>query len=564
MSAQRLLVERGKTDVVPALCALAKDQRTDRIGLNAAAIHALWTLHGLGAIEASARPVSEALESALKHPSAGVRRAALAVAPRDVPWGEKVLSLLKDSDAEVRLAALLAMSEMPVSDAAGAPILELLKEPRNAQDRWIPDAATCAAARHDAAFLKAALAADAGSPSGWKPDGTFSTVLQRVTAHYADRGPTETVLGLLGALDGRSAAATPVLDGLLSGWPRDKAPVIGEAEARTLSALMQSLPEASRSRLLRLAKKWGREDLFASAINAVVQTLNQTLADAALSVAQRVVAAKQLLGLRDNTESVQLILGQVNLLAAPDLAAGLINAVADSRQPETGNVLVGHWGQLTPAARRAQVGVLLRRVEWAAALLDAVESGAIRASDLAMEQRSQLKLNLNSTLAERAEKLSTTKGAVTADRAEIVNQLLPLAKEPGEPARGKEVFTVNCAVCHTFAGQGGKVGPELTGIGARDRGEILIDILDPNRSVEANYRLWNVATKDGETYSGRLESETQTTVELLDATGHNHIIQRKDIDQLHGSQLSIMPTGFEALPRSDLRALLAFLTQLPK
>jgi len=123
------------------------------------------------------------------------------------------------------------------------------------------------------------------------------------------------------------------------------------------------------------------------------------------------------------------------------------------------------------------------------------------------------------------------------------------------------VFVASCAVCHTFNGQGGKVGPDLTGIGARDRAEILIDILDPNRSVEANYQLWNVSTKEGETYSGRLDAETQTSVEILDATGQKHVIQRKDIETMNASQLSIMPNGFETLPPADLKGLLAYLTQ---
>ena len=111
-------------------------------------------------------------------------------------------------------------------------------------------------------------------------------------------------------------------------------------------------------------------------------------------------------------------------------------------------------------------------------------------------------------------------------------------------ARGKEVFTASCAVCHVFDGQGGKVGPELTGINSRDRADILLEILDPNRSVEANYRLWNVTTKDGETFSGRLEAETQTSVEILDTTAQKHVVQRKNIASLEPSQLSIMPTGF--------------------
>ena len=53
LHAQRLLVERGKRDVVPALTKLASDPAVDEIGLGTGAIHALWTLHGLGAVEAT-------------------------------------------------------------------------------------------------------------------------------------------------------------------------------------------------------------------------------------------------------------------------------------------------------------------------------------------------------------------------------------------------------------------------------------------------------------------------------------------------------------------------------
>ena len=78
------------------------------------------------------------------------------------------------------------------------------------------------------------------------------------------------------------------------------------------------------------------------------------------------------------------------------------------------------------------------------------------------------------------------------------------------------MFESSCAICHKIDGKGGAVGSELTGIGSRDRADILLEIMDPNRSVEANYRLWSVSTKDGNSYSGRLEAETRTTVEILD------------------------------------------------
>ena len=87
----------------------------------------------------------------------------------------------------------------------------------------------------------------------------------------------------------------------------------------------------------------------------------------------------------------------------------------------------------------------------------------------------------------------------------------------------------------------------------------LSNIIDPNRSVEANFRQWSVTTKSGETVTGRLEAETQTSVEILDLTGVKHVVQRKDIAKLNASLLSIMPTGFEQLPPADLAAILEYL-----
>jgi putative membrane-bound dehydrogenase-like protein len=567
MTAQRMLVERGQKDVVPALCALVRDESVDELGLNPAAIHALWTLEGLSAIDHS---VAGAVAAALKHPAPGVRRAAVTVLPRSNSSLKVILEqkLLADPDAQVRMATLLALSEMPISDTAGAAVCDMLQNPRNAEDRWIADAATCAAARHDSSFLKAVLASGQSksdfsqSNSLAKLNATLAPVITRVTAHYAQRGPVESIVSTLGALNGVSTAmATPILAGLVSGWPQGQTPAISPTEKEILSGLMHSLDASTRGKLLMLAKKWDRNDLFRDDVIAVTGSLKSDVANSSQAANQRVAAAKELIALQDTPATVQDVLAQINRLTLPDLADGLIGAIAESRNPETAEPLIAHWPELTPAGRRAEITALLRRAEWSSALLDAIEKGSIQRTDLAIEQWSQLKSNPNRDIAQRAEKLSSASKTISADRAEIVQKLLPLAKEAGDAARGKEVFTANCAVCHTFNAQGGKVGPDLSGIGARDHTEILIDILDPNRSVEANYRLWNVSTKDGETLSGRLDAETQTTVEILDAAGKMHVIQRKEIERMDGSQLSIMPNGFETLPPSDLKALLAFLTQ---
>ena len=82
LTAQRLLVERGQKDVVPQLQALVKNTSVDAVGINGGAMHALWTLKGLGEIESPTSGSYATAVAALKHPAAGVRKAAAMVLPK--------------------------------------------------------------------------------------------------------------------------------------------------------------------------------------------------------------------------------------------------------------------------------------------------------------------------------------------------------------------------------------------------------------------------------------------------------------------------------------------------
>ncbi len=271
-------------------------------------------------------------------------------------------------------------------------------------------------------------------------------------------------------------------------------------------------------------------------------------------------AATGLISLSDKTETANFLLSQVTSQSSPDFANGMIRAVGESRQPGTGKELLALWSQFTPRSRRAVLITLLRRNAWANSLLDSIESGTVQKTDLGPQMWQELKNNSDKEIGNRAQKLmSAGTASSSAEREAIIAKLSPIASEKGDIARGKTVFEMNCAVCHTFNAQGAKIGPDLTGIGARERKDILIDILDPNRSVEANYRLWNATIKNGDTISGRLDTETQTSIEILDLSGQSHSIQRKDIQKLECNNMSIMPAGFEALPPSDLAAVLEYL-----
>ncbi len=215
--AQRLLVERGKKDVVPALTAIVTTPKVDEIGLDVGAIHALWTLHGLDAIGGPSSPTFRATVGALAHASAGVRRAALKVLPSTPESTAAILrsGLLLDDDGQVRLAAFLALADMPSSQDAGQSIATAFVDPRNANDRWIPDAATSAAAIHDVGFLDA-VASDRSAGD----NSALMAIIGRVAEHWARGKPVDTLAELVAKLRGASRpVADAVVTGLAKGWP---------------------------------------------------------------------------------------------------------------------------------------------------------------------------------------------------------------------------------------------------------------------------------------------------------------------------------------------------------
>ena len=171
LHAQRLLVERGQKDVVPQLIALVRNRSVDQVGINGGAFHALWTLHGLGQLSAATTEAYRAAVEALKHPAAGVRKAAAMVLPRTAEAGQAMLQagLLQDPDLHTRLAATLVMADMPASPEVGAALYRQSQAPDSFGDKWISRAIYVAAMRHQKSFTTAYHADRGALPFGELP-----------------------------------------------------------------------------------------------------------------------------------------------------------------------------------------------------------------------------------------------------------------------------------------------------------------------------------------------------------------------------------------------------------
>jgi putative membrane-bound dehydrogenase-like protein len=153
-----------------------------------------------------------------------------------------------------------------------------------------------------------------------------------------------------------------------------------------------------------------------------------------------------------------------------------------------------------------------------------------------------------------------------ADAGKMKARLLEL--EPllsgGDADRGREVFfgrKAACAACHSVNGQGGKVAPDLSKIGAaRSPGDLLEAVVFPSASIVRGYEPLVVKTVDDSVYDGVKVHETAEAIYLFTSQRIQKPIVKSSIREVREGRLSIMPQGLEAqLGREELRDLMAFL-----
>lgn len=136
----------------------------------------------------------------------------------------------------------------------------------------------------------------------------------------------------------------------------------------------------------------------------------------------------------------------------------------------------------------------------------------------------------------------------------------------GNPARGELVYrraNLACVVCHAIGGAGGKVGPELTSLGASAPLDYIIEsVLNPAAKVKEGFNAITLNLRGGGVATGIQSRETATEIFLRDASGREQAVVKANVETKQNVG-SIMPAGLvDALPEADRADLFAFLGQL--
>ena len=148
-----------------------------------------------------------------------------------------------------------------------------------------------------------------------------------------------------------------------------------------------------------------------------------------------------------------------------------------------------------------------------------------------------------------------------------LNDLVAEVAAKGDAARGEAVFRraeQSCLKCHSIAGAGGRVGPDLVSIGASAQIDYLIEsILVPSAKIKENYHSLTVVV-DGRITSGVKVRETDKELVLRDAEDREVALSLDSIEEkIEGG--SLMPVGLaDTLTRGELVDLVRFLSELGK
>lgn len=319
--------------------------------------------------------------------------------------------------------------------------------------------------------------------------------------------------GMLLGLEGRRSVRAP------EGWS-------------TLSTTLACSTSASvRQHALALSQIFGDTVAVASALECVQ--------DSTIAAAQRCSTLSLLLG-QQNQEASQLL---KVLIDEPALTLSAIRGYAIVRNDEAPAVLISRYSKLNAQHQRAVIETLASRKAYAEALLEALKMNQIQPSAVPVQVARTLKNLLG-------KKFTDVYGAlpvVGAEREHLIKKYKKLCKPSAvaaaDASRGRAVFQKTCAACHVLYGEGGKVGPELTGANRANLDYILLNSVYPSLDVPHAYRTVSVLTVDGRVVNGVLAEEDGTKIVLRTPEQPRVVIAKEDIDFRKISPQSMMPDG---------------------
>jgi putative heme-binding domain-containing protein len=255
----------------------------------------------------------------------------------------------------------------------------------------------------------------------------------------------------------------------------------------------------------------------------------------------------------DETRWKQLLTDPAVQLQAMELRPALLDA------PEAETAVSGFSQEQKARVARLAVreGKIARMLAW-------LDTGRLRKPEVPADVIARLRETKDAAQKEQVVAIFGEVRAGAAEReaqkAAWLKKLTPKALADADPREGRAIFERTCGACHRLFGEGGQVGPELTG---GDRGNVshwLDNVLDPNALIGAGYELHELGKKDGTSVTGMLAGENDKEF-ILKTVGVETRVPKSQVTSNKALGISMMPEGlFSSMSDAEVADLIRYLS----
>jgi len=250
------------------------------------------------------------------------------------------------------------------------------------------------------------------------------------------------------------------------------------------------------------------------------------------------------------------------MLGSAPLRLDAIRAVAAFDNERLGRLLIEQYPGFPAAERAEALQTMASRPRYGRMLTEAIAKGVVPRSDVPASLPRQLLRVVGTPFLEvwgPVERSATDERAYARYRAVLNDNAMARA----DLAKGRVLFRTTCGACHRLNGEGGTVGPDLTGTNRVNANWLLLNVLEPNADVQDAYKMTVVTTRDGRTHSGSIATETdrQLTLRVFAADQKDSavMVNKADIQSRETTAVSMMPPGLlDTLTDSEVVDLMAY------
>ena len=316
-------------------------------------------------------------------------------------------------------------------------------------------------------------------------------------------------------------------------------------------SLSESSLDEVREISLLLSLKFGSQ--------VALDDMRNLLIDTSLSSVKRKRALLALVEIKDMKLPALLI----DLLNDEILQQPAVLALAAFDKPEISTAILSHLPKLKLKVQHDALSTMASRLTYATELMAAIDNQSVDAELLSADVVRQLRAHNDPKINRQLDRfwgISRSSSVAKLDEIKKYKRIVEMGNSDlSNLSKGRVMFNRVCASCHKLYGEGGEIGPDLTGSDRKNLHYILSNVIDPNAEIPNDYRTAIIRMKDNRVLIGVVRSREPKRITVV-TPSEVIFLPKRDVAKIDLQNYSIMPEGLiRVFKDQELRDLISYL-----